>query len=73
MVLHHQIQWRGGGPPWSVDVPRAGPVACTVGVVSVAREPLSRGRHCRACIRTRGAAIWASGQRLCPQCTGPGI
>jgi hypothetical protein len=29
-----------GVPSW-VDVPGAGPVACTVGVVSVSREPLS--------------------------------
>ncbi len=53
MVLYHRIEWRSGGPPWSVDVPGAGPLGCTMGVVSVSRESLHRGRHGRACIRTR--------------------
>lgn len=57
-----RIECRCGGPPWLVDVPRAGPVGCTMGVVSVSREPLNRGRHGRACIRTQGAAMgeWAT-------------
>ena len=57
MMLHHRIEWCCGGPAWSVDVPRAGPVGCTVGVVSVSRKPLRRGRHGGACPRTRGAAM----------------
>ena len=57
MVLYHRIEWRSGGPAWSVDVPGTGPVGCSVRVVSVSRESLHRGRHGGACLRTRGAAM----------------
>ena len=48
MVLYHRIEWRSGGPAWSVDVPGAGSVGCSVRVVSVSRESLHRGSPWRS-------------------------
>jgi hypothetical protein len=63
VVLHHWIERRGGGPARSVDVLGSGPVRCTVGVVSISREPLGRGRHGGVCIRIRGAAMGERARR----------
>ena len=64
MVLHHRIEWRGGRPARAVDVLGTGPVRCTVGVVSVSREPVGRGRHGGVCVRSRGAAMGGRAPRV---------